>query len=189
MMSTKQKYPRALALEVTREILEGIGEACARVIVAGSLRRRKPEVGDIEILYIPLTELRAVRGDMFAMARVDLVDAAVKRLMEEGTLELRTGENGHTAYGPKNKLLRHVRSGIPVDLFATVESSWWNYLVCRTGSKESNVRIATAAREMGWTWNPYGSGFSGPGGRYHAVQSEQDVFEFAGLPYLEPWER
>lgn len=185
----KTKYPRALALDVTRAILEEIGEGCERIIVAGSLRRRKQEVGDIEILYIPLTEERPSPGDMFRMAKVDLVDVAVRAMIDAGMLELRKGENGHTAYGPKNKLLTHVATGIPVDLFATVETSWYNYLVCRTGSKENNMAIARAAQDMGWRWNPYGSGFSGAAGAVHTVTKEEDVFAFVGLPYKEPWDR
>lgn len=110
-------------------------------------------------------------------------------MMNAGTMELRKGETGHTAYGPKNKLMTHVPTGIPVDLFATVESSWFNYLVCRTGPKESNMRIAAAAQDKGWRWNPYGSGFSGPGGKVHTVTSEADVFHFVELTYYEPWER
>jgi DNA polymerase (family 10) len=186
---SKTRYPRALALKVCRECLEAIGEGCERVIVAGSLRRRKQEVGDIEILYIPIREERQVPGDMFGKQMVDLVDLAIRELVDAGTLELRKGETGHTAYGPKNKLMTHLPTGMPVDFFATVESSWYNYLVCRTGSKESNMRIAKAAMDKGWRWNPYGAGFTGPNGAAHQVTDERDVFEFVGLPYREPWER
>jgi len=44
--------------------------------------------------------------------------------------------------GPLNKLAVYVGSGIPVDLFATTEECWFNALVCRTGSAETNVKIA-----------------------------------------------
>jgi DNA polymerase/3'-5' exonuclease PolX len=78
---------------------------------------------------------------------------------------------------------------MPVDFFATIDTSWYNYLVCRTGSKESNMRIAQAAQDKGWRWNPYGAGFSGPNGQTHQVTDERDVFEFVGLPYRDPWDR
>lgn len=187
----KTKYPRPAAIAVARELLAVIVPACEpeRVVVAGSLRRGKAEVGDVEILYIPRTELRPVPGDMFATARVDLVDLAVRQLMATGILEIREGENGAKSYGPKNKFLRHVSSGIPVDLFATIETSWWNYLVCRTGSKENNMAIAEAAKAKGWHWNPYGSGFTTGGGSSHQVTSERDVFDFVALPYKEPKDR
>jgi DNA polymerase/3'-5' exonuclease PolX len=187
----KTKYPRNAAIAVARELAEVLTPFCEpdRIKVAGSLRRMKQEVGDVEILYIPRKEVRPVPGDMFASREVDLVDLAVRDLMASGVLEIREGENGAKSYGPKNKFLRHVRTGIPVDLFATIETSWWNYLVCRTGPKESNMAIAEAAKSMGWHWNPYGSGFSTGGGSFHEVTSERDVFEFVGLPYKEPKDR
>jgi hypothetical protein len=61
-------------------------------------------------------------------------------------------------------------------------SCWWNYLVCRTGPKESNIAISSAAKKRGWDWNPYGSGFS-RNGRIVEMKSERDVFKFVGLPW------
>jgi hypothetical protein len=43
-----------------------------------------------------------------------------------GILERRLNALGHETYGPKYKLMRHA-SGIPVDLFAATEESWFNY--------------------------------------------------------------
>lgn len=180
-----------MAIEVARELVAVLKPHCEpdRIIVAGSLRRLKPQVGDVEILYIPRTEMRPVVGDMFAQSRVDLVDLAVRDLMASRILELREGEGGHKSYGPKNKFVRHVGTGIPVDLFATMETSWFNYLVCRTGSKENNMAIAEAAKAKGWHWNPYGSGFTTGGGSSHQVTSEADVYDFVGLPFKEPKDR
>lgn len=188
-MSDKPKFPRALAIQAARQILPILETACERIVIAGSLRRRKSEVGDIEILYVPINEFRPLPGDMFASHRVNLADLAISAMIRDGILEIRTGPAGGTAYGTQNKLMRHIGTGIPVDLFATSQTSWHNYLVCRTGPKESNIAISEAANAKGWRWNPYGSGFNGPGGEHHAVTSERDVFDFVGLPYLEPWER
>jgi DNA polymerase/3'-5' exonuclease PolX len=91
-------------------------------------------------------------------------------------------------WGNSNKYATHVRSGIPIDFFRTCETSWFNYLVCRTGPGASNSNIATRAREKGWKWHPYGSGFS-RGREMRVMASEREVFEFVGLPYLEPRQR
>ena len=40
-------------MAVAAELCRGLKSATARMVVAGSLRRGKAEVGDIEILYIP----------------------------------------------------------------------------------------------------------------------------------------
>ena len=49
----KVTFPRAVAIQVARELCEALKPHCERLIVAGSLRRGKQEVGDVEILYIP----------------------------------------------------------------------------------------------------------------------------------------
>lgn len=203
-MSDKQKFERAVAVRVAGEVCRALLPACEpdRCIVAGSLRRsrepgRQPrirEVGDVEIVYVSQVENQPVPGDMFARHDVALADQAIERLELAGVLERRRNVKGAQMFGPKNKLMRHVATGVPVDLFSTTEDCFANYLVCRTGPARLNTRIAMLAREKGWQWNPYGSGFSrgGPlrgGQEYHAVKSEADVFRFVGLPELEPWDR
>lgn len=186
------KVPRAAAIEVAREILGAIATSCARVLVAGSLRRGKAMVGDVEIIYIPCTA-PGLRTDLLAEPElVSLVDPVLERLMLDGRLARRLNTKGAATWGAKNKLAVHVASGIAVDLFAATRENWWNYIVCLTGGAKSNVQICNAARAKGWKWNPYGAGFSRPAGlgrETHAVQSEREVFEFVGLPYLEPRER
>lgn len=195
-MSDKRKFPRAEAVAVAKELCDLLKPKCERLIVAGSLRRRRELVGDVEILYIPKFEAAEIPSeDMFkppTTKRVDQVDALLDWLLEQGVIRQRETARGSTTWGEHNKLALHVGSGIPVDFFASSEASWFNYLVCRTGGAENNVRIASAAKAKGWHWNPYGPGFSRPsglGGEHFAVKSERDVFEFVGLPYLEPWER
>ena len=145
-------------------------------------------MGDVEILYIGRREDQPDPADMFARVNVNLADQVIARLEADGVIEKRTNANGSTMYGEKNKLVRHRATSMPVDLFAATEKNWWNYLVCRTGPADSNTRICMAAQARGWKWNPYGPGFSRPG-EERAMGSEREVFEFVGLPYLEPGER
>lgn len=185
----KKKWPRSAALEVARDLCRALRPVTVpdRLIVAGSLRRRKNEVGDVEILYIPKFE--SERDGLFDTRQVNLVDRVLEALMRSGVLAPRRNTIGSEIWGEKNKLAVHVASGIPVDLFTAREVNWFNYLVCRTGSAENNVRIAATAKARGWQWNPYGAGFTDQSGTMVPVAREQDVFELLGLPYLEPWER
>lgn len=190
-MNEKTRFPRTVGLQVARELCLALQPVTSRLIVAGSLRRGKAMIGDVELLFIPsIAKDQPVPGDLFRLTDVDLAAAAIARLEKEKVLARRQNCNGSDIYGPKNKLMVHVATGLPVDLFATVEASWWNYLVCRTGPAESNTRIASAARDRGWQWNPYGPGFTHPAsGKKHVVTSEEDVFAFVGLPYFEPKDR
>lgn len=185
--SAKRRWPRDVALDVARELLDRLKPHCDRLVVAGSLRRRKPDVGDVEILYIPcLCERRA---DLFSTLHESLADEEIHRMLGDGTLAMRPSKTGVTSWGEWNKLAVH-RSGVPVDLFRTRLDSWWNYLVCRTGPAASNARIAMEAQRRGYKWNPYGSGFTHlNSGTLIPMPSEEAVFAFVGLPFVQPWER
>lgn len=192
MAADKKRWPRDTAeLIVAAEIVEALDPACERLRVAGSLRRGRPVVGDVELVFIPRHTIEDDPADMFAKRRVDHAERAIEELLARGVLAKRLDVNGRESWGPKNKLATHVATGMPVDLFTATAANWWNYLVCRTGPAESNMQIAQAALAKGWQWHPYGSGFS-CGGRddvdyeRHNVNSEAEVFEFVGLP-LPAW--
>jgi DNA polymerase/3'-5' exonuclease PolX len=176
-----------MAIAAAREILDHITPVCNRIIIAGSLRRMKQDVGDIEILYIPRTEIRQI--DLIETAPVSLADEAIEKLLAQNIITKRLSVSGHPSWGEKNKLATH-HSGVPVDFFATTESAWHNYLVCRTGPAASNTRIATAAQQMGYQWKPYSTGFIRlSDGKAFPMHSEQAVFDFVKLPYAEPRDR
>ncbi len=170
-----------MELEKAKTIAEEVGErlspGCQRITIAGSIRRRKSDVNDIELLVIP-----------WRSVSVDMLDHEVKRLISQGILNYRLNKLGRRTYGLKNKLMLHVPSGIGVDIFSTDELCWPMSLVIRTGGKETNKRLATAAINKGWHLQAYGTGFSTPQGDI-TCKSERDVFELVGMRYLEPWER
>lgn len=193
MSDDKPKYPRAAALEAARDLLRYLAPLCERIVVAGSLRRRRQEVGDIELVYIPRIISWADPDDLFGRTQpTNVVFHALELMLRGGVIAKRLNKDGAPAWGESNRLAVHA-SGIPVDFFATSAPCWWNYLVCRTGGAQTNTAIASAARERGWQWHPTGSGFSrlaGPDkGRTHAVRSEEEVFEFVGMEYRPPEDR
>lgn len=173
----KPRVEAEVALQVAETLSWLLAPACEHNQVAGSLRRQRPEVGDIEILAIPRCE-----------GGIDFLDKAVKHLIFNGILDYRRNKRGHPMYGPQNKYLIHVASGIAVDIFSTTEEAWHVALVIRTGPKESNVAIATAAQRKGWRLKAYGDGFDTPNGPIRC-HSEREVFELVGLPFREPEDR
>lgn len=192
-MSDKRKFEFAQAQAVATLLVEELRPVCERIEVAGSLRRCAPKVGDIEIVYIPKFRQGLVDGELF-VGEIDLAMAQIYWLEQVGVLQRRPNINGVETFGEQNKLMRHVSSGIPVDLFATDARSWSNYLVCRTGPAAFNIRVASRARELGWQWHPYDAGFSRirPGSNvreWRFIGSEEDLFEFCGWSYIQPWER
>ena len=162
-----------------------------RLTIAGSVRRMKAEVGDVEILFVPRVGTVTGEGEMFGTPS-NLAESEINRLVKTGILAQRRNALGNTTWGSLIKLAVHSKSGIPVDLFTATKENWWNYLVCRTGPAESNMAIAKAARARGLKWEPYSSGFvvgANDGLDRLLVESEADVFEFVGLKYQEPEKR
>ena len=158
-------------------------------------------VGDIEFVYAPKTG--PVQDGLF-VKQGNMFDAQLELMICDRVIAMRPNMNGHFTWGPRNKLAVHCASGIPLDFFATTVPCFWNYLVCRTGGKESNMQIAMSAQQRGLKWTPYHSGFEVTDaaqanralnrddlrcGSHVVVKCERDVFTFAGLPYLEPRER
>ena len=168
------------AREIAENLKQRLEPVCERIEIAGSIRRRKPKVGDIELLCIPKY------GGL--SCHIDLLDQELIDLMHATILGYRFNKLGSRTYGTKNKLMVHIPSGIGIDIFSTDERCWPVALVVRTGGAESNRRIAMAAIKKHWHLQAYGAGFSTPDGDV-VCKSERDVFEFVDLPYQEPWER
>jgi len=154
-MSDKQRYPASIARKVADEMATELAPRCERIEIAGSLRRGKADVGDIEILYVPRIGQVRVPGELFPR---------------------------------RGKLAVHVASGIPVDLFATTTERWFVSLVMRTGSAQSNTRLANAALKRGMQFHAYGV-IQDRSGQQIIPQSEREVFERLGVPYRDPSER
>lgn len=169
----KLQKAKAIAEELKRLLEPG----CRRIEIAGSIRRLKPDVKDIELLCIP----KFVGG-------VDHLDREIGALVVQRILGFRLNKLGSRVYGKQNKLMVHLPSGIGVDIFSTTEECWSVALVVRTGGKETNKRIATQALKRGYRFHAYGRGFTTPDGEI-ICHSEREVFEAVGMPYLEPWER
>lgn len=186
-MSDGKRYPRSDAIAVARELCDELKANTERLIVAGSLRRGKQEIGDVEILFVPKIEMRQNRFSLFPDVKpVDLADERINYLLTIGWLAKRAGKSGVFAWGEKNKLAIHVKTGIPVDLFATTEDNWFVSVVIRTGGKATNLLLTTGAQRLGRKLHAYGNGVTMPGGSNVRATSEQHVFELCGVPYREP---
>lgn len=186
-MSEKRKFPHAAALAVAEELQALLAPACKRIAIAGSLRRLKPEVGDIELLFIPIFTSRP--DGLFDCSLVDVCSEVAEGLLARGVLAKRPNVNGSFTWGERNKLAIHVPSGIPVDLFGTSEANWWVSLVVRTGSKETNLALTTGANKRGASLMAYGNGVKWSDGTITPATSEEHVFEMCGVTYKEPQHR
>lgn len=190
-MSDKKQFPREAALVVANELYDELESCTMRLCIAGSLRRGKSTVGDIELLYVPMFEPSAARIDFFQdPPLLNVTEQALQKLLARTVLSYRPTRLNSIVWGEQNKLALHTESGIPVDLFATTLENWWVSLVIRTGSKETNLRLTMGANKLGRTLNAYGCGVTdNETGKVTPAHSEQKVFELCGVPYLPPEQR
>ncbi|ARU30928.1 DNA polymerase III [Sulfuriferula sp. AH1] len=130
-----------------------------RVVVAGSFRRMRDTVGDLDIL------VTAAR-DSPVMTRFIAYDEIGEIL----------------SHGPTRSSVV-LRSGLQVDIRVVDEASYGSALHYFTGSKAHNIAVRKLALARGLKVNEYGV-FRGA--ERIAGETEESVYRTVGLPYIEP---
>jgi DNA polymerase (family 10) len=138
-----------------------------KVTPAGSLRRGRDTVGDLDIL---VTGKAATNGKQR--------DALIaKILLFPGILQvLAKGEN---------KVSFKLRSGMQVDVRLLPPDSFGAAMQYFTGSKTHNVSLRQRALKMGFTLNEYGLA-TVEGERRVAGKTEEEIYSKLGLDYIAP---
>ncbi len=133
----------------------GIGQ----VQVAGSFRRRKETVGDLDLLV-------TCRRSGPVMNRLAGYEA-VAEVLAQG----------------KTKMTVRLRNGLQLDLRVVPEASYGAALQYFTGSKEHSILLRHRALERGIKVNEYGV-FRGQ--KRIAGRTEEEVYKAVGLPWIPP---
>ena len=156
------RTPLHRALEYADALLERLRRVpgVVRAEAAGSVRRRKETVGDLDLL-------------------VCAQDAAAVTRAFGGFPEI----SGVVAEGP-TKVSARLRAGIQSDLRVLPPESFGAALHYFTGSKAHNIALRTRAVKMGLKLSEYGV-FDRRGHRLGGA-SEEEVFRAVGLPFIPP---
>jgi DNA polymerase (family 10) len=147
--------PLARAIEARLRALPGVRQAA----VAGSIRRRRETIGDLDFLV-------AARQP----AKVAVAFAAMPEVAE-------VHARGET------KTLVRLTNGLDADLRVVSEASFGAALAYFTGSKAHNVALRRLAQAKGWKLNEYGL-FDGR--RSLAGRTEEEVYSALGLAWVPP---
>ena len=182
--------PLAEASALADELVELLRPVCIDLVVAGSIRRQRPDIGDIELLGVPLWQARLdLFGESASLPPVSKLDTLCDDLIRDGTLSTRLDVNGRGAYGPKYKRLAY--KGMPLDLFCAGPDNWGLLLVIRTGPAGYSRRLVTPRREGGWM--PHGmrvkDGYLWRGDEKVPVPSEASLYALLGRPFDPPEQR
>ncbi len=144
------------------------GQAVESVTPAGSLRRGRETIGDIDLLV-------TMRPGHDKQKDIDAVAAHVLKFPEIKQ-ELAHGEN---------KVSFLLNSGLQVDVRLLEKKSFGAALLYFTGSKAHNVALRGRANEMGWTLNEYAL-TTLKGGKVVASKTEEEIYSKLKLAYIEP---
>lgn len=187
------------AREVAAPLIEALRPHCERVEVAGSIRRGKPFVNDIEIVCVPktlkVTTPKVTKpGDLFS-DQVEVEETKAMRVpgfvntvdgWQTATMDMMpNGKKFGSAWDGKYcKFL--LPTGTQVDLFITVPEQWGYIFMIRTGSADFTRMIATR-------WSATGhKGINGELTRSGLVlhfREEDELFAHLGLITPHPSER
>ncbi len=170
-LSGSGRMPLNVADEEAQKLIAYIsnsGEEVEAVTAAGSLRRGRETVGDLDLL-VTMRPGHDKQKDVDAVAAHILKYPGIER-------ELAHGEN---------KVSFVLGSGLQVDVRLLEKKSFGAALMYFTGSKAHNVALRGRANEMGWTLNEYAL-TTLKGGRVVASKTEEEIYSKLKLHYIEP---
>ncbi|MBO8142195.1 MAG: DNA polymerase/3'-5' exonuclease PolX [Firmicutes bacterium] len=157
------RTPLGMAIPIAREMAAALETlpAVRRVAIAGSLRRGRETVRDVDLLVASPTP----ESVMEAFVRLPGVERVIAR--------------GDT----KSSVILKV--GLQADLRVVAQKEFPAALHHFTGSREHNVAMRELAHSLGLTISEYGV-FRLAGGERLPISDEADVFRTLGLEYIPP---
>lgn len=155
------RRPLGEVLPLAEEVLKFLKERAplTEIAIAGSLRRKKETVKDIDMLIAS----REPNEVMKVVVHLPLVEEVI-------------------AFGETKTSVR-LKTGIQMDVRVVEPESWGAALAYFTGSKAHNIRVRELALERGLKINEYGV-FRGE--ERIAGKTEEEVYGAIGLPFIPP---
>jgi len=147
------------AQRLAEQFVNEIAICCEKVKIVGSVRRRKPEVKDIDLVLL-------VKPEHWWDFTLKL--RQLSKIIIDG-----------------KQVKRVVYKGEQIDLYFATPETWGTLVLIRTGSAEHNIKLSMIAQKKGLKLSH--SGLSRNGQVIATV--EKEIFEALDLPYVEPEER
>jgi len=174
-LNVLQGLDRAEVEPLAFKVLSVIQPLCVKSEVAGSSRRGRALINDLDIVVQP----RPLPGCWLQLLKnvKDEFDAVTEK----------QGNKLATLYLPF-KSTKQGFGHVQVDFYRAEAGAWGILLLVRTGSKEHNMKLCNLAIKKGLSLQ-YSVGLTDKSGRVVAGRSEEEVFQALGLAYVEPKDR
>jgi DNA polymerase (family 10) len=159
----QSRMPVGKALGIVDTLIEALRAhgGVTQIEAAGSIRRRRETVGDIDILVTSSDPPRVIETFVSLPSALDVL-----------------------ARGETKASIRH-QEGIQVDLRVVEPEAFGAALQYFTGSKEHNVRVREIASKKGLKVSEYGV-FDEKSGKRVGGATEEDVYLAVGFPWIPP---
>lgn len=167
--SGKKRLPLKKALRIAEEFLSEIQKipGIHKAIIAGSLRRKKETIGDIDIVLT--ADERKWKKIISAIIKIPMVERVLAA--------------GKTRAGVILK-----SENTQADVRIVHDNEYGAALFYFTGSKEHNIQLRSLAKQKGWKINEYGV-FDNKTGKKLAGETEEGIYKLFGLSYIPPEKR
>jgi len=167
-ISTAEDEAQKFSAYITNTELSKAAAAVESVTPAGSLRRGRDTIGDVDLL-VTMRPGREKQKDVDAVAEHILKYPGIDQTLAHG----------------ENKVSVLLGNGLQVDVRMLAKENFGAALLYFTGSKAHNVGLRGRALDMGWTLNEYAL-TTVKGGKVVAGKTEEEIYAKLGLDYIEP---
>jgi len=191
-MSGETKRPYAQVMPIAEKLQERFAPLCEpdRCVIAGSLRRRKALVGDMELVVLPKWN---VEKNLFhqEVGRYAPLLGYLDELLAADVIQHGPAKRWGSRY---RKFVMTSTTGInyAVDLYIQHDlSTWGGSLMIRTGSKNFSSRMVMQRQHGGYMPNGWEGGkiFRDKRGEVVDTTEERMVFDAFGMDWIEPEDR
>jgi DNA polymerase (family 10) len=181
LQQLRKRPARRMRLDTTADIADRVSRALSstagvrQLVVAGSFRRRRETVADLDVLV-----------------ETDKPAEVIDRLHSAAWVEQVGGHGGRP--GGATRTTVQLRNGPQLDVMTMPPGVAGTYLVHFTGSAAHNVRLREIARDRGWSLSEHGFArlddhgevATGAAAERRTFETEAEVYDFLGLPFIEP---
>lgn len=177
----RMSYPFAKGMAF--RMVELLSDVCERIEIAGSIRRQKEIIGDIEIVLVPKPTLDLFGNEGFGAWQIE------NNLTQAGYVLEKNGDYFKKAHLPN--IGNRYGENVNYDIFLTTPEKWGVIFTIRTGPAEFSHRFVTPRNQGGLlpSYLKVKDGRIWNDGEAWDTPEEVDVFRACNLEWIEPKER
>lgn len=189
------------AQPIATRLLGSLAGACDRIEIAGSIRRHRADVKDIELVAIPKWHDQPHVGVQIGLEavlptqRVNILAVAIQAYVDAGALQVIKPSVPGIEPGELRQDARYLRLYIPsrglkVDLFMCDVDTWGCTFLYRTGAADFSKAMLARWKQVSGGGQSRDSRLYRPGAlSAESTPEETDVFAACQVAFLQPHER